>query len=298
MEVPTLVPHKALKVNPSSTAHWVAEAQATLQPDAASARADQKELATQGGAAEVAPTQMGEGALPPHEGEAHEPDEGKVPSVAEATEVEAPRVSEAKAMEAGAPRTAEATAAGAGAPATTEAMMMEAGALGTTKADVITSRDDPKGEPLFTLEDAAEGGRWDTFEQYRQLAEQSLQTALSVVADDLLGVAQDQLQRQKGLLAGANELLAVRSVEVEDLRLHCANAKVEVAMAQDQVAPLAARVKELEEELTCVAELGREASRVAEASRVEAQRLKEKAEASQVEAQRGKEKAEASQVEA
>jgi hypothetical protein len=29
------------------------------------------------------------------------------------------------------------------------------------------SRDDPKGEPLFALEDAAKGGRWGTFEQYR-----------------------------------------------------------------------------------------------------------------------------------
>ena len=51
------------------------------------------------------------------------------------------------------------------------------------------SQDDPKGEPLFALKDAAEGGRWDTFEQYRQLAEQSLRTALSVVAEDLPGVA-------------------------------------------------------------------------------------------------------------
>ncbi|XP_066311404.1 uncharacterized protein [Miscanthus floridulus] len=63
----------------------------------------------------------------------------------------------------------------------------------------------------------------------------------------------DQLQRQKGLLAGANELLAAQSTEVEDLRLCCADAKVEAAMAQDQVAPLAARVKELEKELTRVA---------------------------------------------
>ena len=52
------------------------------------------------------------------------------------------------------------------------------------------SRDDPEGEPLFTLEDAAEGRRWGTFEQYRQLAERSLWTALFVVADDLLGVTQ------------------------------------------------------------------------------------------------------------
>ena len=37
---------------------------------------------------------------------------------------------------------------------------------------------------------------------------------------------------------------------MEDLRLHCADAKVEAATAQTQLAPLAARVKELEEELT------------------------------------------------
>ena len=60
----------------------------------------------------------------------------------------------------------------------------------------------------------------------------------------------DQLQRQKDLLASANELLSARSTEVEDLCLCCADAKVEAAMAQTQVAPLAARVKELEEELT------------------------------------------------
>ena len=51
------------------------------------------------------------------------------------------------------------------------------------------SQDDPKGEPLFALEDAAEGGCWDTFEQYLCLAERSLRTALSVVAEDLPGVA-------------------------------------------------------------------------------------------------------------
>ena len=38
-----------------------------------------------------------------------------------------------------------------------------------------------------------------------------------------------------------------------DLRLYCANAKVEAATAQEQVAPLVARVKELEEELIRVA---------------------------------------------
>ena len=48
----------------------------------------------------------------------------------------------------------------------------------------------------------------------------------------------------------------------------------------------------------CDAELGSEASRAAEASWVEAQRLKEKAEASRVEAQCWKEKAKTSQIEA
>ena len=59
----------------------------------------------------------------------------------------------------------------------------------------------------------------------------------------------DQLRQQKDLLAGANELLSTRSVEVEDLRLRCADMKAEAATAQEQVAPLAAWVKELEEEL-------------------------------------------------
>jgi len=35
-------------------------------------------------------------------------------------------------------------------------------------------RADPEGEPVFALEDVTEGGRWDTLEQYRQLAVQSL----------------------------------------------------------------------------------------------------------------------------
>ncbi|XP_066358095.1 uncharacterized protein [Miscanthus floridulus] len=266
-EVPTLAPLKALKVRPSSTAHWVVEAQATIQHGAASARADPKEPVAQGGAAEATPTQTGEGAPPSREAEARELDGAKAPSVTEATEVKAPWASEAEATEAEAPRTAEAAAAGAGAPGTTEADVIAAKpsaqavemkaveasvaplVLGlpllrgsvreaevhpissddTSQAQEVVdaevagfveqpaptlgegssalvwvrpephgwdhshvlwqSRDDPEGEPLFALEDAAEGGRWDTFEQYRQLAERSLRTALSMVADDLPGVA-------------------------------------------------------------------------------------------------------------
>ena len=63
----------------------------------------------------------------------------------------------------------------------------------------------------------------------------------------------DQLGQQKDLLANANRLLSARSVGVEDLHLRCVDMKAEAAIAREQVAPLAARVKELEEELTWVA---------------------------------------------
>ncbi|XP_066311392.1 uncharacterized protein [Miscanthus floridulus] len=179
-DAPALAPLKALKVSPSSTTHWVVEAQATIQRGAASTRADLKEPVAQGGAVEE----------------------------------------------------------------------LKARSLGRS---VFLRR---------------ERDVWD------------------------------QLQRQKDLLARANELLSVRSAEVEDLRLCGTDMDAAAVAAQEQVAPLAARVKELEEELTHMAELEGEASRVAEASRVKVQRLKEKAEASWVEAQRWKEKAEASRVEA
>ncbi|XP_066396241.1 autophagy-related protein 23-like [Miscanthus floridulus] len=64
----------------------------------------------------------------------------------------------------------------------------------------------------------------------------------------------DELCRQRELLTHANELLSARSVEAEDLHLRCDNWEAEAAIAQGQVAPLAARVKELQEELTRVAD--------------------------------------------
>ena len=63
----------------------------------------------------------------------------------------------------------------------------------------------------------------------------------------------DQLWQQTDLLVGANELLSVWSAEVEDLRLRCADMKVEAATAREQAAPLLVRIEELEEELTWVA---------------------------------------------
>ena len=55
------------------------------------------------------------------------------------------------------------------------------------------------------------------------------------------------------MLANANELLLARRMEVEELRLRCADMKAEAATAREQAAPLTARIKELEEELNRVA---------------------------------------------
>ena len=139
---------KALKASPGSSAHWVAEAQAAIQRGAASARVDPNGPAAQGGAAEAAPTQTREGALPPHGGEAHESDGAGVPLVAEA-----PGVSEAEATEDKAPKTAETAVAAVGvsasseatmeearAPETIEAVIAEAGAPEVTKTVVMAAR--------------------------------------------------------------------------------------------------------------------------------------------------------------
>ena len=64
----------------------------------------------------------------------------------------------------------------------------------------------------------------------------------------------DQLGQQRDLLANTNKLLSARSAEAEDLRLHCADMWAKAATAREQVTPLVARVKELEEEVTRVAD--------------------------------------------
>ncbi|XP_066373526.1 uncharacterized protein [Miscanthus floridulus] len=51
-----------------------------------------------------------------------------------------------------------------------------------------------------------------------------------------------------------SEAEAMESVEVEDLRLCCADMTAKAATAWEQAAPLVARIKELEEELTRVAD--------------------------------------------
>ena len=47
----------------------------------------------------------------------------------------------------------------------------------------------------------------------------------------------DQLGQQKDLLANANKLLSVRSMEVEDLRLRCVDMKAEAASTMEQLVP-------------------------------------------------------------
>ncbi|XP_066354397.1 uncharacterized protein [Miscanthus floridulus] len=118
----------ALKVSIGSTAQWVVEAQAAIQHGAASARADPKEPVAQGEATEVAMEQAEEEEPMPREAEAHESDEAKVPSVAEATEAEAEalRTSEAEATEAEALRASKSKVAGVGAPRATEVEAAEA----------------------------------------------------------------------------------------------------------------------------------------------------------------------------
>ena len=138
-----MAPLKALKVTPSSTAHWVAGAQAAIRRGVASARASLTESVSQGGAVEATPTPMGEGAPLPHEGKSREVDAAGVSSVAEATEVEARRVSEAKATdevaaaEVEAPAPIEATMAGARAHGTTEAQEVEMKAVEASVAPLV-----------------------------------------------------------------------------------------------------------------------------------------------------------------
>ena len=91
-----------------------------------------------------------------------------------------------------------------------------------------------------------------------------------------------QLRQQKDLLANANELLSAQSVEVEDLRLRCADMKAEAVTAREQAAPLVVRIQELEEELTRVV-----GERDTFMSRAEQEAASAKAIAEQLEAEQG-----------
>ncbi|XP_066320626.1 uncharacterized protein [Miscanthus floridulus] len=162
--------------------------------------------------------QAGEEAPTPHEAGATE------------GEAEAPRTSEAEVAEARASKASKAEVADIGARRTTEAEVAEAGTPGTTEAEV------------------AEAGLGTAEPELEAL---SLEKSMFLRRERDIW---DLLRQQKALLANANELLSAWSVEVEDLRLRYVDMKVEAAMAREQAAPLAARIQELEEELTRVAD--------------------------------------------
>ncbi|XP_066342313.1 uncharacterized protein [Miscanthus floridulus] len=302
-------------------------------------------------------------------------------------EAAAPRTIEAATAGTGALATAEATMAEAGAPRTTDADVIVAG---LPAQEVEMKAAEALAAPLVQGPPLLREGTWEV--EVLPISSDDTSWAQEMVGAEVASVVDqpastsgegssalaweletrslgklvflhrerdvwDQLHRQKGLLAGANELLSAWSAEVEDLRLRCADAKVEAAMAPEQLTPLAVRVKELEEELTCAAsdwdafraraveatalatalagqlgaeqnahqltkgaldealaaaeasrtkavvwrgvaeELGSEVPRAVEASRVEAQRLKEKVEAFRVEARHWELKAKESEAE-
>ncbi|XP_066365193.1 uncharacterized protein [Miscanthus floridulus] len=132
---------------------------------------------------------------------------------------EAPMPCEAGALELGeakAPSVAEATEGEAEAPRTSEAEVVEARPSRASKAEVADAR-----APKTTEAEVAEAG---------------------------LGMAKPVAQDAK------TEARQASIAEVEDLHLHCVDMKAEAAMAWEQATPLAARIKELEEEPTRVAD--------------------------------------------
>ncbi|XP_066347807.1 uncharacterized protein [Miscanthus floridulus] len=215
-EAPALAPRKALKVSTSSTAQWVMEAQATIQRGTALAKAALKEPDAQGEATEAATQRAGDEAPMSLEAEAHKLDRAEAPLVAKATEGEAkvPKTSEAEVTEVGASRTTEAELAEAGALETTEAEVGEAdvGAVELVAQEAETevgqaSVPPPVQDPPPLQESAQE---------VEELEAWSLEKLLFLQRERDVW---DQLQRQKDLLAYANELLSAQSTEVEDLHL-------------------------------------------------------------------------------
>ncbi|XP_066320616.1 uncharacterized protein [Miscanthus floridulus] len=128
-----LAPLKALKASPGSSAHWVAEVQATIQRGAASTRVDPKEPVAQGGVAEAAPARS-DGAIVPFVAEAPRA------SRAEAKEAPTPMTAETAVSVIGVSASAEATMTEAEAPKTAEAVIAEAGAPKVTVAIVMAVR--------------------------------------------------------------------------------------------------------------------------------------------------------------
>ncbi|XP_066324237.1 uncharacterized protein [Miscanthus floridulus] len=260
----------------------VAEAQAALHRGAASARADLKEPATQGGAAEAALTEEGEAAPPPRDGKAHGSDAAEVPLAIETTRTEVPRVLSAAATETAAPGTIEAATAGTGALATTEATMAEARAPETAEASMVEAG--APGTTEATMAEARAPGTTDADAIVAGLPAQEMEMKAAKA------LAAPLVQGPPPLRESAREV-EILLISSDDTSWTQEMAGAEAAGVMEQPVPTPG------EGSSALAQLGSEASRAAEASQVEAQRLKERAEASRAKALCWKEKAEACQVE-
>ncbi|XP_066380358.1 uncharacterized protein [Miscanthus floridulus] len=157
VEDPPLAPRKALKVNVSSSAHQAAEAQAGVQRGAASDEAISEEVAAQGKGAEAAVERVEEGEPTPRDVVGLGATEAGASSTAEAIESEAgaPKTSEVRAVDSGA---IEVEMAEARAPGSieTEAMEVEAEqTLASPLVQTISSDDSSQGKEAADVEAAS-----------------------------------------------------------------------------------------------------------------------------------------------
>ncbi|XP_066384925.1 uncharacterized protein [Miscanthus floridulus] len=256
-EVPAFAPRKALKVGTGSIAPGAVEVQELVAQvgatQAAVGREEEEEPTLHEVVAPVAVEATVGAAETPSAVEATEGEVGvEAPSVVEATEgeveVEAPSVVEATEgeVEVEAPtvvealRTSGAEVVEIAAPRNFGARVVEAGVSTARVADLEVETEARQASTLPPIQSVLP-----------ELEARSFGKSLFLRRER--GVW-DELCRQRELLAHANELLSARSAEAEDLRLRCDNREAEAATAQGQVTPLVARVKELEEELTRVAD--------------------------------------------
>ncbi|XP_066319805.1 uncharacterized protein [Miscanthus floridulus] len=297
------------------------EVQAAIQRGVALVRADPKEPDTQGEATEAATKQVGEEAPMPHEVKALKPDEAEAPSIAEATE------GEAEATEAGVSRATEAEVAEAGAPRTTKAEVVEASMgmvdLAAQEAETevgqasvpplvqdpppsqesardvevhsISSDDTSQGKEVVdaevasTAEQPASTSGKGSLALVRELEARSLGKSLFLQWERDVW---DQLRWQKDLLANANGLLSVQSMEAAPLAVQIKDLEEELNQVAGEQDTFRSQAEQVEASTKAVAgQLGAEqgahllmkgalakALKVAEASRVEALAWKEKAE--------------------
>ncbi|XP_066385534.1 uncharacterized protein [Miscanthus floridulus] len=237
-----------------------------MQRGVASDEAVSEEVAAQGKGAEAAVERVEEGEPTPHDVVGLGATGAGASSTAEAIESEAgaPKTSEVRAVDSGA---IEVEMAEARAPGSIETEAMEVEAEQT----LAPPQADPEGEPVFALEDIAEGGRWDTLEEYRQLAVRSLQTAMTVMGGDLPGVTRAELVTAKGQAAP----LVAKIKELEEER-DSFRSRAQEAMASAKATAGQLGAEQSEHQATKVALA--EATKVAEASRVEVLAWKNKAE--------------------